>query len=59
MQCDSDEEELEKPNVEKKPEVQTPSKSEPIKQCVFCQVHVVFFNENIINHIFCIAGLVF
>lgn len=34
MQCDSDEEEVDKPSIEKKTEIQTPPKSEPIKQCV-------------------------
>lgn len=45
MQCDSDEEEVEKPNAEKKAEVQIPPpKSEPIKQCVFFEVcHLYIF----------------
>lgn len=34
MQCDSDEEEMEKP-VEKKVEIYTPLTNEPIKQLVF------------------------
>lgn len=42
MQCDSEEEEAEKPNLEKKEEILQPSpRGEPIKQCVFYQLHFI------------------
>lgn len=59
MQCDSDEEEVEKPNVEKKTEVQSPPKSEPIIQCVFCQVCNFFLNLTILSMFLILQALYF